>query len=118
MSPESQQPNSGNPNVQTSKAGKTNAEIAFVQQALAAADRSERNLRIIIAVLGILAVVAFIWMHLHMFPVESLGGLLNSLLRVDLFFLVVIFAVTMYVRQAMNQNTRIILRALANTRNR
>ena len=108
MSPESQQPSSEN----------TNAEIAFVQQALAAADRSERLSRIIVVVLGILAVVAFIWMHLQMFPLETLGGLLHSLLRVDLFFLVVIFALTMYLRQAINQNTRIILRALANTRNR
>jgi uncharacterized membrane protein len=108
MSPESQQPNSEN----------TNAEIAFVQQALAAADRSERLSRIIVVVLGILAVVAFIWMHLHMFSPESLGGLLHSLLRVDLFFLVVIFALTMYLRRAINENTRIVLRALANTRNR
>ncbi len=108
MSPESQQPDSEN----------TNAEIAFVQQALAAADRSERFSRILVVVLGILAVVAFIWMHLHMFPPETLSGLLHSLLRVDLFFLVVIFALTMYVRQTINQNTRIILRALATTRNR
>ena len=108
MSPESQQPNSEN----------TNAETAFVQQALAAADRSERFSRIIIVALGILAVVTFIWMHLHMFPPETLGGLLHSLLRVDLFFLVVIFALTMYLRQAINQSTRILLRALANTRNR
>jgi hypothetical protein len=108
MSPEFQQPNSEN----------TNAEITFVQQALAAADRSERLSRIIVAVLGILAVVAFIWMHLHMFPPETLSGLLHSLLRVDLFFFVVIFALTMYLRHAINENTRIILRALANTRNR
>jgi DMSO/TMAO reductase YedYZ heme-binding membrane subunit len=108
MSPEPQQPNSGNANV----------EIAFVQQALAAADRSERFSRILVAVLGLLAVVAFVWMHMHMFPPESLAGLLHSLLRVDLFFLVVIFALTMYVRRAINQSTRIILRALANTRNR
>ena len=108
MSPESQHPNSEN----------TNAEIAFVQQALAAADRSERFSRIIVVVLGILAVVAFIWMHLHMFQAESFHGLLHSLLRVDLFFLVLIFALTMYVRQAINQSTRTILRALANTRNR
>jgi len=108
MSPESQQPNSEN----------TNYEIAFVQQALAAADRSARFSRIIVVALGILAVVTFIWMHLHMFPPETLGGLLHSLLRVDLFFLVVIFALTMYLRQAINQNTRILLRALANTRNR
>lgn len=108
MSPEFQPPNSEN----------TNAEITFVQQALAAADRSERLSRIIVIVLGSLAVVAFIWMHLHMFTPETLGGLLHSLLRVDLFFLVLIFALTMYVRRAINENTRIILRALANTRNR
>ena len=108
MSPEFQQPNSEN----------TNAEITFVHQALAAADRSERLTRIIGVVLGILAVVAFIWMHLHMFPLETLGALLHSLLRVDLFFLVLIFALTMYLRRAINENTRIILRALANTRNR
>ena len=108
MSPESQQPNSEN----------TNAEIAFVQQALAAADRSARFTRIIVVVLGILAVIAFFWMHVHMFQLENLGELLHSLLRVDLFFLVVIFALTMYVRQAINQSTRTILRALANTRNR
>jgi hypothetical protein len=108
MSPEFQQPNSEN----------TNAEITFVQQALAAADRSERLSRIIVVMLGILAVVAFIWMHLHMFPLETLDGLLHSLLRVDLFFLVVIFALTMYLRHSINENTRIILRALANTRNR
>ena len=108
MSPEFQQPNSEN----------ANAEITFVQQALAAADRSERLTRIIIAVLGILAVVAFVWMHIHLFPPETLGGLLHSLLRVDLFFLVVMFALTMYVRRAINESTRIILRALANTRNR
>jgi hypothetical protein len=96
----------------------TNAEIAFVQQALAAADRSERFTRVIVVVLGILAVVVFIWMHHHMFPPEGFGGLLHSLLRVDLFFLVLIFALTMYVRQMINRSTRIILRALANTRNR
>ena|SRR5216117_1793069 len=96
----------------------TNAEIAFVQQALAAADRSERFSRIVVVVLGILAVVAFFWMHLHMFPQESLGGLLHTLLRVDLFGLVLIFALTMYIRQTINRSTRTILRALANTRNR
>ena len=108
MTPEFQQPCSEN----------TSAEITFVQQALAAADRSERRSRIIVVVLGILAIGAFIWMHLHLFPPETLGGLLHSLLRVDLFFLVVIFALTMYLRRAINENTRIILRALANTRNR
>jgi uncharacterized membrane protein len=108
MSPESQQPNSGN----------ANAEIAFVQQALAAADQSERFSRIIVVVLGVLAIVAFVWMHLHLFPPETLAGLLHSVLRVDLFFLVLMFALTMYVRRAINQSTRIILRALANTRNR
>src|ERR1043166_5869515 len=110
MSPES---NSENLNT-----GKTTAEIAFVQQALAAADRSARYTRIIVVVLGILAVVAFFWMHMHMFPPEGFGGLLHSLLRVDLFFLVLIFALTMYVRQMIHQSTRTILRALANTRNR
>src|ERR1700683_310147 len=108
MSPESQQPNSGN----------ANAENAFVQQALAAADQSERFSRIIGVVLGVLAIVAFVWMHLHMFPPETLAGLLHSVLRVDLFFVVLMFALTMYVRRAINQSTRIILRALANTRSR
>jgi hypothetical protein len=56
MSPGSQQPHSE----------KATAETAFVQQALAAAARSERLSRITVVVLGILAVVAFIWMHLHM----------------------------------------------------
>ena len=41
------------------------------------------------------------------FPPETLGGLLHSLLRVDLFFLVVIFALTKYLRRAINENTRI-----------
>ena len=108
MSPEHQQPNSEN----------TNAELAFVQQALAAADRSERTSRIVVGVLAILAVVVFVWMHMHMFPPASLGGLLHMLLRVDLFFLVIMFALTMYLRQVMNKNTRTILRALANTRSR
>ena len=108
MSPEHQQPNSEN----------TNAELAFVQQALAAADRSERTSRIVVGVLAILAVVVFVWMHMHMFPPESLGGLLHMLLRVDLFFLVIMFALTTYLRQVMNKNTRTILRALANTRSR
>jgi cation transport ATPase len=108
MSPEYQQPNSEN----------TSAEIAFVQQALAAADRSERTSRIIVGVLAVLAVGVSIWMHQHMFPPESLGGLLHALLRVDLFFLVLLFAITMYLRQVMNKNTRTILRALANIRQR
>src|ERR1700684_3283104 len=108
MSPESQQPNYEH----------TNAELAFVQQALAAADRSERLSRIIVGVLGLLAIVAFVWMHLHMFPLETLGELLHSLLRVDLFFLVLLFALTMYLRRTINESTRTILRALANTRNR
>jgi uncharacterized membrane protein len=108
MSPEHQQPNAEN----------TNAEIAFVQQALADADKSERTSRIVVGVLAILAVVAFIWMHLHLFPPENLGELLHSLLRVDLFFLVLLFAITMYLRKVMNRNTRTILRALANTRSR
>ncbi|HTZ57839.1 MAG TPA: hypothetical protein VMB49_07080 [Acidobacteriaceae bacterium] len=96
----------------------TNGELAFVQQALADADRSERTSRILVGVLAILVVVAFIWMHLHMFPPEGLGGLLHSILRVDLFFLVLLFAITMYLRQVMNKNTRTILRALANSRRR
>src|SRR5271155_250305 len=106
MSPERQNPDSEN----------TNAEIAFVQQALAAADRSERISRIVVGILAILAVVVFIWMHLHLFPPETLGGLLHSILRVDVFFLVLMFAITMYLRQVGNKNTRTILRALANTR--
>ena len=108
MSPEHQQPDFENPN----------SEIAFVQRALEAADRSERSSRIIVGVLAILAIVAFIWMHLHMFPPETLGGLLHSLLRVDLFFLVLLFAITMYLRQVMNKNPRTSLRAHANTRQR
>jgi NADH:ubiquinone oxidoreductase subunit 6 (subunit J) len=108
MSPDHQQPNSEN----------ANAELAFVQQALAAADRSERASRIIVGVLAVLAVIVFVWMHLHIYPPESLGGLLHSLLRVDLFFLVLLFAIAMYLRQVMNRNTRTILRALANTRQR
>jgi len=106
MSPEPQQPSPE----------KTNAELAFVQQALAAADRSERFSRIIVAILALLAIATFVWMHLYMFPPASLGGLLHSLLRVDLFFLILIFALTMYLRQVMNRNTRTILRAIANTR--
>jgi uncharacterized membrane protein len=107
MSPEPQPPNCD-----------TNAELAFVQQALAEADRSERTSRVIVGVLAILAVVVFIWMHVHMFPPETLGGLLHSILRVDLFFLVLLFAITMYLRQVTNKSTRTILRALANTRQR
>jgi DMSO/TMAO reductase YedYZ heme-binding membrane subunit len=108
MSPEHEQPSS-----QTA-----NAELAFVQKALTAADRSERFSRIIVGALSILAVVVFFWMHIHMFPPETLGGLLHSLLRVDLFFLVLAFAITMYLRQVMNKNARTILRALANIRQR
>jgi uncharacterized RDD family membrane protein YckC len=108
MSPEQPQSNSDN----------IRSELAFVQQALAAADRSERFSRVVVGVLAVLAVVAFVWMHLHLFPPESLGGLLHSLLRVDLFFLILLFAIAMYLRQVMNRNTRTILRALANTRQR
>ena len=106
MSPERQQPNSEN----------ANAELAFVQQALAAADRSERTSRVIVGVLTLVAVIVFIWMHIHLFAPATLGDLLHSLLRVDLFFMVLLFAITMYLRQVMNKNTRTILRALANTR--
>ncbi len=108
MSTENQQPNPEN----------ANREIAFVQQALAAADRSERYSRIFVVVFCVLAIAAFTWMHLHMFPPETLGGLLHSLLRVDLFFLLLMFALTMYLRQEINRSTRTILRALANTRQR
>ncbi len=108
MSPENQQPNPED----------TNAELAFVQRALADADRSQRTSRIVVGVLSVLAVVVFVWMHMHLFPPENLGELLHSLLRVDLFFLVVLFAIAMYLRQVMNKNTRTILRALANTRSR
>ena len=95
-----------------------NAELAFVQQALAAADKSERTSRVIVAVLALLAIVVFVWMHLHLFMPDNLGSLLHSILRLDLFFLVLLFALTMYLRQAMNNNTRTILRALANIRQR
>jgi hypothetical protein len=108
MSPEQRQPDSEN----------SNAELVFVQQALAAADRSENSSRIIVGVLATLSIVIFIWMHLHLFQPETLGELLHSLLRVDLFFLVLLFAIAMYLRQVMNKNTRTILRALANTRQR
>lgn len=97
---------------------KTNAELAFVQQALANADSSERRSRIIVVLLAVLAVVIFVWMHMHLFPPENLGELLHSLLRVDLFFVVLMFAIAMYLRHVMNKNTRTILRALANTRTR
>ena len=108
MSPDHQQPNSEN----------ANTELAFVQTALAAADRSERISRVIVGVLAILAVVVFFWMHLHFFPVDNLGGLLNALLHLALFFLVLLFAITMYLRQVINSSTRTILRAIANTRSR
>ncbi len=108
MSPDHQQPNSEN----------ANAEAAFVQQALADAERSQRVSRIIVIVLAILAIVVFVWMHQHMFPQETLSQLFHSMMRVDLFFLIVMFGLTMYLRQVMNKNTRTILRALANTRSR
>ena len=103
---------------QQPRSDEVSAELAFVQQALSAADRSERTSRIVVGVLTILALVTFIWMHMHMFPPEGLGGLLHSLLRVDLFFLVLLFAITGYLRREMNRNTRTILRALANSRQR
>jgi len=104
-------PESSNPEV-------PNGERAFVQQALADADRSERMSQIVVGVLAVIAAGVFVWMHLHMFFPETLGAVLHSILRVDLFFLVVMFALTMYLRQQMNKNTRTILRALANTRQR
>jgi cation transport ATPase len=108
MSHDHQQPNSEN----------ANAELAFVQQALAAADRSERISRVIVAVLAILTVVVFFWMHLHFFPIDNLSELFHAILHLALFFLVLLFAITMYLRQVMNSNTRTILRAIANTRSR
>lgn len=108
MSPDNQHPNSDN----------AHAEHAFVQQALAAADRSERISRVIVGVLALLTVAAFIWMHHHFFPVDNFGELLNALLHLAAFFLVLLFAITMYLRQVMNSNTRTILRAIANTRSR
>lgn len=103
---------------ESNNTGNTNGERAFVEQALADADRSERTSRIVVGVLAILVVVVFVWMHLYMFPPDTLASLLHSILRVDLFFLVLLFAITMYLRQQMNKNTRTILRALANTRQR
>jgi uncharacterized membrane protein len=108
MSPEQQQPNSEN----------TSAELAFVQQALAAADRSERISRVIVGVLAVLTVVVFVWMHHHFFPLDNLGELFHAILHLALFFLVLLFAITMYLRHVMNNNTRTILRAIANTRSR
>jgi uncharacterized membrane protein len=108
MSPDPHQPNSDN----------TNAELAFVQQALAAADRSERISRIIVGLLAILTVVVFFWMHLHFFPIDNFGELFHAILHLALFFLVLLFAITMYLRQVINSNTRTILRAIANTRSR
>jgi uncharacterized membrane protein len=95
-----------------------NTELAFVQSALAAADRSERISRVIVGVLAILTVVVFFWMHLHFFPVDNLGELLSALLHLAVFFLVLLFAITMYLRQVINSKTRTILRAIANTRSR
>jgi len=106
MSPES--PNSEN----------ANTELAFVQAALAAADRSERISRVIVGVLAVLTVVVFFWMHLHFFPVDNYAELLHALLHLAVFFLVLLFAITMYLRQVINNNTRTILRAIANTRSR
>ena len=108
MTPDNQHPNSDN----------ANAELAFVHQALAAADRSERISRVIVGVLALLTVAAFIWMHHHFFPVNNFDELLNALLHLAAFFLVLLFAITMYLRQVMNSNTRTILRAIANTRTR
>ena len=95
-----------------------NAELAFVQQALAAADKSERTSRVVVAVLVLIALVVFVWMHLQLRFPENLGTLLHSMLRIDLFFLVLLFAITMYLRQETIRSTRIILRALANSRQR
>ncbi len=58
MSPEFQQPNSEN----------TNAEITFVQQALAAADRSERLSRIIVVVRNSGWAIAFVASRRSLLP--------------------------------------------------
>jgi hypothetical protein len=108
MSPEHQQPNSES----------ANTELAFVQLALAAADRSERISRVVVGALAILTVVVFFWMHHFFFPVDNFGELLHALLHLALFFLVLLFAITMYLRQVINSSTRTILRAIANTRSR
>jgi uncharacterized membrane protein len=106
MSPEPTQPNGQS----------IHTELAFVQQALNAADKSERFSRVIVGLFAILAIVTFIWMHLHMFAPMTLASLLHSVLRVDLFFLILMFGLTLYLRQVMNRSTRTILRALANMR--
>ena len=95
-----------------------NTENAFVQSALAAADKSERISRVIVGVLAVLTVVVFFWKHLHFFPVDNYAELLHALLHLAVFFLVLLFAITMYLRQVINNNTRTILRAIANTRSR
>ena len=77
MSPEFQPPNS---KIRTPKSPSSSRPLQPQTE-------SERLSRIIVVVLGILAVVAFIWMHLHLFELETLGALLHSLLRVDVFFL-------------------------------
>ena len=94
------------------------AELAFVQQALQAADRSERYFTVSVWTLCCLTLVAFVWMHVHFHAPESLGDLLHMLLRVGAFFVLLLLAIMGYLRRAMNRNTRTILRALANTRQR
>ena len=46
------------------------------------------------------AIAAMNMMHLNLFQPQTLGGLLHSLLRVDLFFLALLFAITMSLRRA------------------
>ncbi len=96
--------------------GNPQAENAFVQQALHAADRSERKFTISVWTLCLLTVVATVWMHLNLRAPQSLGELLHTMLRLCVVFIVLLLAVMEYLRQAMNRNTRTILRALANTR--
>lgn len=108
MTQHPQPPDSGQPD--------TRAELAFVQQALHAADQAERKFRISVAILCVLTLVAFVWMHLHLHAPQSLGDLLHMLLRISVVLILLLLAVMEYLRQAMNQNTRVILRALANTR--
>ena len=94
------------------------SENTFVQQALAAADKSERTFTITVWTLCALTLVTFFWMHLHLHAPQSLGDLLHMLLRIGAFFILLSLAMMEYLRQAMNRNTRTLLRALANTRMR
>jgi hypothetical protein len=106
MSPEHPYPNSEH----------TNAQLFFLQRALASADRAKRTSRIVVYLLAILVVIAFIWINLHISRPEIPAGPPHSLLGEDLFFPVSIFAITIYLRHVMNRDFRTILRVVANTR--